>query len=327
METNNMNIVNVGPVLEDLLTTIKKEAIPEYIYLNQAATALHRNALGIMEDTLPKILQLLGIRSLMVNSSYDYTPLKTLHVDIPENTTEEYLWPHLRKDEIIRELQSVFRNCRMVGFDNWSAISSASSVWDGLLSDVIKPLERNDLEFLFYLGDPVEKLSFQVGEALDIVSDFSLQGQVTFALDEGEAINLWKMLNGVGKDVSLGEQTYVDLRKKYFSIFRTMDIARVLIYSASNALVFTAKEQFVITRKIVDHEIEAAPDARLNYIVGFSTGLALQLSMAHCIALGLIVFGAQGERKASPKKEDLVKYTEEWIADLQKTATINLYGE
>lgn len=322
-----MTVVNVGPILEDLLTTIKKEAIPEYVYLNRSAPALHRNALGIMEDTLPEILVLLGIRSLMVNSSYDYTPLNTLRIDIPEATKEEYLWPYLRKDEVIRELQSLFRNCRMVGFDNWAAMSSASSVWDGLLSDVIKPLERNDLEFLFYLGDPVEKLSFQVGEALDIVSDFSQNGQVTFALDEGEAINLWKMLNGVGKDVSLGEQTYVDFRRKYYSIFRTMDIARVLIYSASTAMVFTAKEQFAITRKIVDHEIEVAPDARLNYIVGFSTGLALGLSMAHCIALGLIVFGAQGELKASPEKKDLVRYTEEWIADLQKTATINLYGE
>lgn len=322
-----MNVVNVGSILDDLLTTVKKEAIPEYVYLNRSATAPHRNALGIMEDTLPELLQLLGIRSLMINSSYDHTPLNALHVDVPQASSEEYLWPYLRKDNVIRELQSLFSNCLMVGFDNWSAISSASSVWDGLLSDVIKPLERNDIEFLFYLGDPVAKLSFQVGEALDIVSDFSQHGQVTFALDESEAISLWKMLNGVGKDVSLGEQTYVDLQRKYYSIFRTMDIARVLIYSASNALVFTAKEQFVLTRKIVDHEIEAAADARLNYIVGFSTGLALHLSMAHCIALGLIVFGAQGEVKASPEKKDLVRYTEEWIADLQKTATIHLYGE
>ncbi|MCF6402920.1 hypothetical protein L3C95_08555 [Chitinophaga filiformis] len=327
METNNMNVVNVGPILDDLLVTIKKEAIPEYVFLNRSATALHRNALGIMEDTLPEILQVLGIRSLIVNSSYDRTRLNALRIDVPEANKEEYLWPYLRKDEVIGELQSLFRNCCMVGFDNWSAIASASSVWDGLLCDVIKPLERDDLEFLFYLGDPGTKLSFQVGEALDIVSDFSLHGRVTFALDESEAVSLWKMLNGVSKDVSLGEQTYVDLRKKYYSIFRTMDIARVLIYSASNALVFTEKEQFVITRKIVDHEIEAAPDARLNYIVGFSTGLALGLSMAHCIALGLIVFGAQGELKTSPEKKDLIKYTEDWIADFQRTATINLYGE
>jgi hypothetical protein len=327
MKTDNMNVVNAEPILDDLLLMIKKDVISEHIYLSRSATTLSRNALGIMEDALPEILQLLGIRSLIANSDYDLAPLRALRIDIPETATEEYLWPYLRKDEVLSELQSFFRNCHTVAFDNWAAMTSASDVWDGLLTDVIKPLERNDFEFIFYLGDPLMKLSFQVGEALDIVNDFSLHGQVTFALDESEAINLWKMINGVSRETSLGQQTYVDLKKKYYSVFRTMGIARVLIYSASNAMLFTEEEQFVIARKIVDHEIEVAADARINFMGGFSAGLASQLDMPHCIVLGLIAFGAQGEQQSTPQKKDLVKYVEEWIADLQRTTNISLYGE
>lgn len=322
-----MNVVNAGLILDDLFTMIRNGNVSEHIYLNRSAVALRRNALGIMEDTLPEILQLLGIRSLMVRSSYDLAPLRTLRIDVPVTASEEYVWPYVRKDEVIRELQLLFRNCSTVAFDNWAAMTSASDIWDGLLRDVIKPLERNDLEFIFYLGDPLTKLSFQVGEALDIVGDFSLHGQVTFALDEDEAIKLWKMLNGVGKDTSLGQQTYVDLQKKYYSIFKTMAIARVLIYSSANAMVFTGEEQFVIARKIVDQETEVAADARLNFVGGFSAGLALQLDMPHCVILGLIAFGCKGERTPNPEKEDLVKYVEEWITDLQRTTAINLYGE
>lgn len=322
-----MNVVNAGPVLDDLLTIIEKNDIPEHIYLSRFAIAGDKNGLGIVEETMPEILQLLGIRSLIVNSRYDLAPLRALRVDVPDAAKEEYIWPYLRKDEVISELQLLFRHCRTVGFDNWADIASASHVWDGLLTDVIKPIERNDLEFIFYLGDPMMKVSFLVGEALDIVSDFSLNGHVTFALDESEAINLWKILNGVSKETSLGQQTYVDLRKKYYSIFRTMNIARVLIYSATNAMLFTEDEQLVLIRKMADHELEVAPDARLNFIGGFSAGLALKLDMPRCIALGLIAFAAQGEGKSNPEKKDLVKYVEEWIADLQRTTTISLYGE
>lgn len=327
MKTDSMNIVNAGPVLDDLLAIIEKNDIPEHIYLSRTAVAGHRNALGIIEETMPEILQLIGIRSLIVNSSYDLAPLRALRIDIPDTAKEEYIWPYIRKDEVISELQLLFRHCRTVGFDNWADIASASHVWDGLLTDVIKPIERNDLEFIFYLGDPMIKLSFLVGEALDIVSEFSLNGQVTFALDESEAINLWKILNGVSKETALGPQTYIDLRKKYYSIFRTMNIARVLIYSTTTTMLFTEDEQLVIARKIVEHDVEVGPNARLNFIGGFTAGLALQLDMPRCITLGLIAFAARGEQHSDPEKKDLVKYVEEWIADLQRTTAINLYGE
>jgi hypothetical protein len=81
MKTDSMTVVDAGSVLQDLLTIIEKNDIPEHIYLSRSATALKRSALGIMEDTLPGILQLLGIRGLIVNSSYDLTSLRALRVD------------------------------------------------------------------------------------------------------------------------------------------------------------------------------------------------------------------------------------------------------
>ncbi|PWV45832.1 hypothetical protein [Chitinophaga sp. S165] len=327
MKTDNMDIVSAGPVLEDLRAIIERNDIPEHIYLSRSAVESKRNALGIIEEPMPKILELLGIRSLIVSSSYNLASLRALRIDLPDTAKEEYIWPSIRKDEVIRELQLLFRHCRTVGFDNWADIASASHVWDGLLMDVIKPIERNDLEFIFYLGDPMVKLSFLVGEALDIVSEFSLNGHVTFALDENEAINLWKILNGVSKETPLGQQTYVDLRKKYYSIFRTMNIARVLIYSTTTTMLFSEDEQLVLARKVLEHDVEVGANARLNFIEGFNIGLALKLDMPRSITLGLVTLAAQGENKSDPEKKDLIKYVQDWIDDLQRTTTINLYGE
>jgi hypothetical protein len=334
METLNMEIKNTAPILANLLEILQSNTVPAYVYLNrinadqtpdQHASGLKLSTLGINEAQLPEILKLLGIRGIIVNAGYDFCGLAKLTIILPAAEVEQYLWAFFKDETVLKELRSLFSNCRTIAFDDWSAITGASSLWDGLLADVIKPLGRKDLEFIFYLGDPMDKLSFQVDEAIDLISDFSFNGQVTFALDESEAVKLWMVLNGVKPDVSFAGQTPGDLKKKYFSIFRTMDVTRLLIYSANDAILLSKNQQFTLTRKRVDYRIEIGSNARQNFITGFSIGLLKQLDVAHCIALGLIVFGSYGESKASPGLAEIRSYIQRWIEDLQKPESIYLY--
>ena len=334
METLNMEIKNTGPVLARLLQIMQTNTVSESIYLNgldddsnpdQPASGLRVNALGINEAPLPEILVLLGIRSITLNASHDFDRLAKLNVNLPPAEVEQYLWTFFKDETVINELRSLFNNCRTIAFDDWADFTGASNLWDGLLADVIKPLGKTDMEFIFYLGDPISKLSFQVDEAIELICDFSSYGKVTFALDESEALKLWMVLNGVNPDVPLAAQTPSDLKKKYFSIFRIMNIARLLIYSANDAILFSKDQQFILTRKKVDHHIEIGLNARQNFIMGFSIGLLKQLDVAHCIALGLIVFGSYGELNTTPNQENLQAYIQKWIEDLQKPESMYLY--
>lgn len=334
METLNMEIKNTIPVLNSLAGVMETGLLSENVYLTRLdedadpghpSSGLRINTLGVTEAPLPKILELLGIRSITLNASYDFTPLAKLAVTLPPAQVEQYLWTFFKDEGVINELRSLFNNCRTIAFDDWSAITGASSLWNGLLADVIKPLGIKNLEFIFYLGDPGHKLSFQVDEAIDLISEFSYHGQVTFALDESEAMKLWMVLNGVNPDTSLEGQTPADLNKKFFSIFRTMNVSRLLIYSANNAILFSKDQQFILSRKKVDHNVEIGANARQNFIAGFSIGLLKQLDIAHCIALGLIVFGCYGEYNPKPSQKDLLLYIQKWIEDLQKPESIHLY--
>jgi len=334
METLNMEIKNTGPVLASLLQMMQNSTVSENIYLNgpdndmepaPSSPGLRVNALGVNEAPLPAILTLLGIRSITLNAGHDFSSLEKLTVTLPPAEVEQYLWTFFKDPTVINELRSLFSNCRTIAFDDWADFSGASNLWDGLLTDVIEPLSKTDMEFIFYLGDPISKLSFQVDEAIELICNFSSYGQVTFALDESEALRLWMVLNGVNPEVSLPAQTPADLKKKFFSIFRIMNIARLLIYSANDAILFSKDEQFILTRKKVEHHIEIGLNARQNFIMGFSIGLLKQLDVAHCIALGLIVFGSYGEMKTIPTQADLLAYIQKWIEDLQKPETMYLY--
>jgi hypothetical protein len=336
MVTYNMEIKNTGPILTDLLTAIDSFNAEEHVYVTPAITgdqlgqSLFRpslNALGIRELPLPRVLDILGIRSLTLNSIHNQDALSRLDAAARAEINEKPITDFFKDENIVKELRSIFSNCRTIAFDDWATLSGASALWDGLLTDVIKSLGKTDLEFIFYLGDPMRKLSFEVDEVLDIISAFSAHGKVTFALDENEAIRLWMILNGVQTGTEIVEQSSADLKKKYFSIFRTMNVARLLIYSANDAIVYSEGEQFVFSRKKVDENIELAADARQNFIAGYSIGVLMQLDIGHCIALGLIVFACLGELKSIPERKDLCAYIQRWMQDLEKPESIQLYQD
>jgi hypothetical protein len=322
METLNMHAQNPGPVLADLILYLQNYSDNGDIYLNinrSNAKVHQKNIIGINELGLPYFLKRLGIRSLSLDSQCDTSSLSALDAIVFDESISIKHWRDIRTDQLVAALQVLFKHCRTIAFGDWANESDASDLWTGLLSDVIKPLKKKDLDFIFYLGDPGKMLFFQVDEILDIISDFSYTGKVTFFLDEHEAIKLWMVLNGEQGDAT--SKTYMpdDLKRKYFSIFKTMSIYCLAIYSADDVIIFNEEQQFIMARRVTNNEIELAEDARDNFVAGYSIALLMHLDMLHCMALGLAVFGARGENKINCNQKDLIAYLERWIADLDKS--------
>ncbi len=90
-------------------------------------------------------------------------------------------------------------------------------------------------------------------------------------------------------------------------------------------LLLSNQQQFVLVRHKVAASIELGAAARQDFIAGFSLGALMRLDVAHCIALGLLVFGSAGEQQASPQPQDLLAYIDRWMSELHKSETMHLY--
>ncbi|KAA0989220.1 hypothetical protein [Dyadobacter aurulentus] len=339
METLNLEILNPGPILADLKIQLQEPAVSLHSYLRRPTASgspvfsvwnFGINPFGIRESALPEVLQLLGIRSLTLNAAQDLSPLYNLSGGIPHTGNDADKWRYLTSDAVTEVMQPFLRNCRAIAFQDWASLSGASGLWSCLLRDTIKPVGTQGLEFIFYLGDALTRRSFQVEEAIDIIAGFSAYGQVTVALDEDESIKLWMVLNGVHNYDSVVNQTFPDLKKKFASIFRSINIERLLVYSASQAMLFTRHTQFLLARKKVAQQFEMAPEARDHFIEGFCMGLAQQMDMVRCVALGLIVFGSRSEAGAGlarfdAARQQLFDYIDQWTNDLQQPEIMYLY--
>lgn len=333
MKTLNLEIKNPEPIVKELKALLSDLSHTQNVYLklpdqqdyeNPLNLTSRKNAMGMEEYLLPEILHAFGIRSITLTEPHDLKELISLTAVIFES--KDYKRKELFKNEpLVNALQQLFGKSRTIAFDDWAGFNAASELWQLLLNDIIEPLAKKDLEFIFYLGDTAEKLSFQVDEALEIMSEFSKRGSVTLALDESEALNLWRILNGVKPDIVLESQTIADLKKKYFSIFSIVNISRLLIYSTNSAMLFSADEQFVLSRKTVDTKVELGNNARQNFISGYSAGLLIANGISQSIALGLIIFGASGVYNSTPDIAAVQSYINDWVADFDKPDAIFLY--
>lgn len=331
MQEYNIEVKNSLPILTDLIEIIRNFSDSKNSYLSREydneilKPEILKNSFGINEAALPEFLNKLGLRSLTLDSSYNDKAIYNYTFNVADGDSYKNQWNEIKSDQLIADLKEFFLYCRTIAFDDWTNVADSSDLWNGLLRDVIRPLKKTDLDFVFYLGDPAKRLFFQVDEILDIMSEFSKHGRVTFCLDQNEAVKLWMVLNGEHPDTTFKNYTASELKKKYFSIFRTMSIDRLLIYSVNDAILYSNDQQFVLVREIVDQSIEIAKDARDNFVAGLTIGMLQQLDIQHCITLGLIVFGACGESKTSPDQSALISYIERWIRDLDKPDAIYLY--
>ena len=318
MYTIKQESENAIEVLSDLIGMIQRFNDTDDIFHGQDGQ-FRVESLGIGESIPGEFFEKFGIRSLTLNTFQERLKLSNdIFGSARLNDSAEYKWHDFRTEAVIEDLKVLFRNCRIIPFANWSSVYRASDLWYGLLSDVIKPINKRDFDFIFYLGDPTKRLIFEVDEILDIISEFSLYGRVTFVLDEGEAVKLWSLLNGKDPETSTSGLDTMALKNKYLSIFNTMNVEHLIIYSDHKAMLFSKQHHFEIARRKSD-TVSVTNDLRDSFCAGYGLGLQMRLEISHCIGLGAAVSGAFGELGVMPDKEATLLYLQKWISDLQSS--------
>lgn len=259
----------------------------------------------------------LGIRCLATTSLLENLIPPNILAVAPPTNLNRMRWHSYKNISLIEHLKEIFRNCRIVEFKEWSLIDGASDLWDGLRFDVIKPINKKDLNFLFTLGDPTKKLAFEVDEILDIMSDFSHNGQVSLILSEHEALKLWLILHGQDEYSRTPEGQAPDLSVLYQSIFKSMSINTLLILEGISVTAVTDQQQFTISRRSLPN-VPVTKELKDQFSAGYSLGLLLQLDLQTCITLGLTAGGSFLDEGHSPDRIALIDYLERWIQDMDQ---------
>ena len=254
----------------------------------------------------------LGIRRLTLDHSQD-TPAIPDHLYGGNADDNKKLgrWNRIKNEALIKELSTILSNCPIVEFADWAAVDDASEFWDGLYSDVIKPLKKQDYQFIFHLGDVTKKLVFETDEVLDIIGNYSSCGKVTLMLDDHEADNLWSRLNGRSPEVFSAEFGSPEARERYLFLFNTMKIDALLVLHGCHALLFS-RDGLLNLAGDSPVSIPEPLNTRDRFSAGYQIGLLLQLDIPHCVALGAAVSEGITESSSALDSAHILEHIHEW---------------
>lgn len=310
-----LNKVTEQGLLSDLLERMRHDESGTGDFLpvpKELTDPLQYFSVGEQEDLFAN----LGIRSLVAEKlAEDFNIPNSPSLPGVRKDSSQSSWNDYKITSLLDILKDAFRRSQLIVFSDWAITQRASELWDGLRFDVIKPLARKDFNFVFHLGDPTRRLAFEVDEILDIISDFSMYGKVTLLLTELEAMKLWMVLHGEGGNVktfSLGERS---ADEKYKSIYKAMNIDRLLVCGTDHALLMTGQQQFELTGKKFGNA-KVSKEVKENFSAGYSLGLFLRLEISHCVALGLSASGAFLQKGVTPDRESLRSYMKQRLSDL-----------
>jgi hypothetical protein len=229
----------------------------------------------------------------------------------------EYDWNSIKKTQGIERIKEAIMNSSIIAFVDWVNLPYSSEIWEGVLSDIIRPSGRKDFVFLFDLCDPSKKTTQQTDEILDVISSFSSYGSVTLGLNENETIKIWCALNGKDAMNPEGKDKIPGVRDAGSAIYKTMNIDCLLIHPVDRTIVYRKHETIELKgRLVIEPKVLTGGGDNLN--AGYCLGILNGLSIQHCMLLGMAASGAYIQNGTSPDLKSIVEYIRIWSLELQK---------
>jgi hypothetical protein len=315
------NKQDTGRVLSTLAGIIQEFNVPVDQYLRQIGehemfNPFQSNAptdcTKMAEPTCDKFWERLGIRRLTLDRFQSKQVIPDHFYGGNDDGNKNFgRWNRIKNEALVKELSDIFSSCPIIEFADWAEVDDASEFWDGLYSDVIKPLKKRDYQFIFHLGDVSKKKVFETDEVLDIIGNYSSYGKVTLMLGDLEADNLWSRLNGRSPEVFISGFDSPEARERYLFLFNTMKIDVLLVLHGCYALLFSRDGQLDLAGR-PPAGIQESIDTRDRFSAGYQIGLLLQLDIPHCVALGAAVSEGYTKPSSGSGSTCILEHIQEW---------------
>ena len=218
---------------------------------------------------------------------------------------DHYNWNHVKRTAGVERLKQAVTEAKLIAFVDWANLPYAADIWQGFLKDILMPNQFRDKLFLFDLCDPSRKTDDQVREVLELISSYSVHGQVTLGLNENEALRIF---------TSLYAAQVPDVRTAVGRLFNNMKVDYLLVHPVDRCIMCSREGVTEMEGHVVkDPAVLTGGGDNLN--AGYCLGWLAGFSVEQRILLGMATSGAYVQRGYSPSLSDLKSYIKGWIRD------------
>lgn len=121
-------------------------------------------------------------------------------------------WQGIKEQLGMDKLVYFYGNSSILGMFNWSEIDISTSIWEGIIRDIL-PLHKPDKRQTMYfdLSDCSKRDQADINHALELIGKFNEHYSVTLSLNENETVCLFNALirgDGFGDPEYMGDMIY-----------------------------------------------------------------------------------------------------------------------
>lgn len=212
---------------------------------------------------------------------------------------DEINWQRVKRTLGLDVITEMISASHLIGIVNWSELAGATSIWEGLLEEVLPSLERNaERIFLFDLSDPSNKAEKDIIGALGLLQKFRKYGKVILSIN----INELNVLNKVLGDCDAGDLTCAGL-----SIKEKLQVDLLVVHHTKCAIAIKEKSSIQVNTLYVK-EPKLSTGGGDNFNAGLGLGQLLSLDTELSLTLGNAVAAYYIQNGISPAMPELIKF-------------------
>jgi len=213
-------------------------------------------------------------------------------------------WEAVKQKIDLKYVRDKVNKAKLIALVDWCNLPHATSIWQGMLDDVISTQKLEGIQFFFDLTDPSKKSSDEVLAVLKLMGDYKPHGSVTMGLNENETHKLFGLLNKKGDER--------DLMAKGHYIFETTKIDRLVVHPIDQCIVFETGRSYSIKGRLVSKP-KVTTGGGDNFNAGYSLGLLYGFPTEHCMVLAMATSGSYVTNGMSPEIKDVIGYLNDWL--------------
>jgi hypothetical protein len=210
-------------------------------------------------------------------------------------------WEKIKTRIPLAEIKRLFATSDMIALLNWSEIDASTSIWEGLLTEVIPAYDAPGQHLFLDLSDCSNRSESTIKKALALIDEFAKTRRVTLSLNRNEA--------GILLNALAGNSHETPIQQIAGSIFGRMNIETLLVHTSKEAAVVTRKEQFSLPTFYIPEPV-LSTGAGDNFNAGFCTGLLLGFDMISALILANAVSGYYVRNGKSGGLNDIIDFLE-----------------
>lgn len=199
-----------------------------------------------------------------------------------------------------------FASADLVGFVNWTMLTSMSAIWAAVLQDICPGMKGPRRKLFFDLADPEKRTSEDILKALDLISAFQKYFDVILGLNEKEGYDIAKTMG-----LKAGDQTPESLLDLCKQIHARMKIDTLVIHPTAYAVAFGPDGGAIIQGPFTPKP-KITTGAGDHFNSGFCLGKLLGFATDACLLAGVSTSGHYVRTAESPSVADLAGLMRNW---------------